>query len=109
MGFGGASTPFTVVAFGALLTLANYWFSAAFHAYQAELFPTRIRATAVGFTYSWSRLSAAFSSVLIAGVLTRSGVGAVFTLLAVAMCGVALVIAFFGPRTNRIPLEELAR
>jgi MFS transporter, putative metabolite:H+ symporter len=109
LGFGGASTPFTVVAFGALLTLANYWFSAAFHAYQAELFPTRIRATAVGFTYSWSRLSAAFSSVLIAAVLTRSGVGAVFTLLAVAMCGVAIVIALFGPRTNRIPLEELAK
>ena len=109
LGFGGASTPFTVVAFGALLTLANYWFSAAFHAYQAELFPTRIRATAVGFTYSWSRLSAAFSSVLIAAVLTRSGVGAVFTLLAIAMCGVALVIAFFGPRTNRIALEELAK
>jgi MFS transporter, putative metabolite:H+ symporter len=109
LGFGGASTPFSVVAFGALLTLANYWFSAAFHAYQAELFPTRIRATAVGFTYSWSRLSAAFSSVLIAAVLTRSGVGAVFTLLAVAMCGVALVISFFGPRTNRIPLEVLAK
>ena len=109
LGFGHAGTPFTVVAFGALLTLANYWFSAAFHAYQAELFPTRIRATAVGFTYSWSRLSAAFSSVLIAAVLTHSGVGAVFVLLAVAMCGVALVIAFFGPRTNRIPLEELAR
>src|SRR5580704_6564330 len=109
LGFGGASTPFTVVAFGALLTLANYWFSAAFHAYQAELFPTRIRATAVGFTYSWSRLSAAFSSVLIAAVLTRSGVGAVFTLLAVAMCGVAFVIAIFGPRTNRILLEDLAK
>ena len=109
LGFGHAGTPFTVVAFGALLTLSNYWFSAAFHAYQAELFPTRIRATAVGFTYSWSRLSAAFSSVLIAAVLTRSGVGAVFTLLAVAMCGVAFVIALFGPRTNRIPLEELAK
>src|SRR6202161_1037362 len=109
LGFGGASTPFTVVAFGALLTLANYWFSAAFHAYQAELFPTRIRATAVGFTYSWSRLSAAFSSVLIAAILTRSGVGAVFTLLAIAMCGVAIVIALFGPRTNRIVLEELAK
>jgi putative MFS transporter len=109
LGFGGAGTPFTVVAFGALLTLANYWFSAAFHAYQAELFPTRIRATAVGFTYSWSRLSAAFSSVLIAAILTRSGVGAVFTLLAIAMCGVAIVIALFGPRTNRIVLEELAK
>jgi putative MFS transporter len=109
VGFGHAGTPFTVVAFGALLALANYWFSAAFHAYQAELFPTRIRGTAVGFTYSWSRLSAAFSSVLIAAVLTLKGVGAVFTLLAIAMGGVALVIAFFGPRTNRIPLEELAK
>jgi putative MFS transporter len=109
LGFGHAGTAVTVVAFGALLTLSSYWFSAAFHAYQAELFPTRIRATAVGFTYSWSRLSAAFSSILIAAVLTRSGVGAVFTLLAVAMCGVALVIAFFGPRTNRIPLEDLAK
>jgi MFS transporter, putative metabolite:H+ symporter len=109
IGFGHAGTPFTVVAFGALLALANYWFSAAFHAYQAELFPTRIRGTAVGFTYSWSRLSAAFSSVLIAAVLMFKGVGAVFTLLAIAMCGVALVIAFFGPRTNRIPLEELAK
>lgn len=109
LGFGSANTPVTVVAFGALLTLVNYWFSAAFHAYQAELFPTRIRATAVGFTYSWSRLSAAFSSVLIAAVLTRSGVGAVFTLLAVAMCGVAFVIAAFGPRTNRVLLEDLAK
>ena len=109
LGFGSASVPFTVVAFGALLTLSNYWFSAAFHAYQAELFPTRIRATAVGFTYSWSRLSAAFSSVLIAAVLVRSGVSAVFTLLAAAMCGVALIIALFGPRTNRISLEQLAR
>ncbi|HEY1924267.1 MAG TPA: MFS transporter [Candidatus Acidoferrum sp.] len=109
LGFGSANVPFTVVAFGALLTLSNYWFSAAFHAYQAELFPTRIRATAVGFTYSWSRLSAAFSSVLIAAVLVRSGVSAVFTLLAAAMCGVALIIALFGPRTNRIALEQLGR
>ena len=109
LGFGSARTPFAVVTFGTLLTLCNYWFSAAFHAYQAELFPTRIRATAVGFTYSWSRLSAAFSSVLIATILTRSGVGAVFTLLAIAMCGVAFVIAIFGPRTNRILLEDLAK
>jgi hypothetical protein len=54
-------------------------------------------------------LSAAFSSVLIAAVLVRSGVSAVFTLLAAAMCGVALIIALFGPRTNRIALEQLAR
>ena len=108
LGFAGAATPVMVVAFGALVTLSNYWFSAAFRAYQAELFPTRLRATGVGFTYSWSRLSAVFSSLLIGAVLVRGGVGAVFTLLAAAMCGVALIIGVLGPRTNRIALEQLA-
>ena len=107
LGFGNANTPTMVVAFGALLTLCNYWFSAAFHAYQAELFPTRIRATGVGFTYSWSRLSVAFSSLLIGAVLLH-GVPAVFAVLAAAMTGVAVIVAVLGPRTNRVTLEELS-
>jgi putative MFS transporter len=107
LGFGYATTPAAVVILGALLTLCNYWFSAAFHAYQAELYPTRIRATGVGFTYSWSRLSAAFSSLLIGAVLVH-GVPAVFILLASAMTGVAAIIAVLGPRTNRMRLEEVS-
>jgi putative MFS transporter len=105
--FGSARTPVAVVIFGSLLTLSNYWFSAAFHAFQAELFPTRIRATGVGFTYSWSRLSAAFSSLLIGAVLLH-GVPAVFALLAAAMTGVAVIVAALGPRTNRVALEDLS-
>lgn len=107
LGFGNSLAPAAVVIFGALLTLANYWFSAAFHAYQAELFPTRLRGTGVGFTYSWSRLSAAFTSVLVGAVLGY-GVPAVFAMLAVAMTLVAGVIGFFGPTTNRMVLEEIA-
>ncbi|HLK34816.1 MAG TPA: MFS transporter [Terriglobales bacterium] len=107
LGFGNSSAPGAVVGFGALLTLANYWFSAAFHAYQAELFPTRLRGTGVGFTYSWSRLSAAFTSVLVGWVL-GFGVPAVFALLAVAMGLVALVVGAMGPRTNGMVLEEIA-
>jgi putative MFS transporter len=103
------SAPVLIVASGALVTLCSNWFSALLHAYQSELFPTRLRATGVGFTYSWSRLSAVFSSLLIGAVLVRGGVGAVFTLLAAAMCGVALIIGLFGPRTNRITLEQLAK
>jgi putative MFS transporter len=107
LGFGSARTPVAVIIFGSLLTLCNYWFSAAFHAFQAELFPTRIRATGVGFTYSWSRLSAAFSSLLIGAVLLH-GVPAVFALLAAAMTGVAVIVAVLGPRTNRVALEDLS-
>jgi putative MFS transporter len=100
--------PWQVVTCGALLTMLSYWFSAAFHAYQAELFPTRARATGVGFTYSWSRLSAAVSSLVIGAMLAR-GVGAVVLLISGAWLGVALIIAAFGPRTNRVTLEFISR
>src|SRR5262249_8529073 len=106
--FGYSRAPAAVVIFGALITLCNYWFSATFHAYQSELFPTRLRATGVGFTYSWSRLSAVFTSLLIGAVLAH-GVPAVFLLLAAAMTLVAAVIATMGPLTNGVPLEELSR
>jgi putative MFS transporter len=107
LGFALWTVPPLIVLSGAAVTLCNNAFSANFHAYQSELFPTRIRATGVGFTYAWSRLSAALSSFIISWVLVR-GVTAVFTMLAAAMVGVALVIALLGPRTNRVPLEELA-
>jgi len=106
LGFAIWRTAVMIVLSGALVTLCSNWFSAVLHSYQSELFPTRIRATGVGFTYSWSRLSAALSSFLIAAVLVR-GVTAVFAMLAVAMIGVAIAIAF-GPTTNRKGLEELS-
>jgi putative MFS transporter len=96
-----------VIACGALLTMVSYWFSAAFHAYQAELFPTRARATGVGFTYSWSRLSAAGSSLLIGALLTH-GVVAVVLLISAAWAAVAAIIAVLGPKTNAVPLEVIS-
>jgi MFS transporter, putative metabolite:H+ symporter len=103
-----ARAPWQVIACGATLTMLSYWFSAAFHAYQAELFPTRARATGVGFTYSWSRLSAAASSLVI-GALLVYGVGAVVVLITAAWVGVAAIIGVFGPRTNAVPLEVVSR
>ena len=41
-----------LILLGVLLTCSNNWMSVAFHAYQAELFPTDIRAQAVGFVYT---------------------------------------------------------
>ena len=103
-----ASDPFAIVGVGALLTIFSYWFSAVLHAYQAELFPTRARATGVGFTYSWSRLSAVFSTLII-GLLLTKGVFAVFIFMAAAMTGVALVVGLFGPKTNAVVLERISQ
>ncbi|MGH7154469.1 MAG: MFS transporter [Acetobacteraceae bacterium] len=102
---GGAA----LIIMGVLITLANNWLSFSFHNYQAELFPTRIRSRAVGFVYSWSRLSAALSGLAIAFFLGIGGTPAVFWFIAVCMLIVVIVIAGFGPRTRLLALEEIAR
>jgi putative MFS transporter len=106
--FAQARVPAAVIAFGIIVTLANAWFSCAFHAYQAELYPTRIRAQAVGFVYSWSRFSSIFVGFIIAAVLRAYGTLGVFSVIAIAMLVVAVTIGAFGIRTNRVALEELA-
>ena len=98
-----------MIGFGLLITLANNWLSFSFHAYQAELYPTRIRARAVGFVYSWSRISVVFSSFVIGFVLDRFGAGGVFTLIAGSMLIVMLDIGLLGPRTNNLALETISQ
>lgn len=97
-----------LIALGVLVTLCNNWLSFAFHGYQAELFPTRVRARAVGFVYSWSRLSAALSGLAVALFLTVGGATAVFGFIAFAMLVVVVSIGVFGPRTGGLVLESIS-
>jgi len=106
--FGQMNGAAWLIFFGVLLTLANNILSVSCHAYQAELYPTRIRALAVGFVYSWSRISVVFSSFLIGFFLDRFGVPGVFTLIAGSMLIVMLAIGFLGPRTNNLALETIS-
>jgi putative MFS transporter len=101
--------PVWLITCGVLLTCANNCMSIAFHTYQAELFPTRIRAQAVGFVYSWSRLSAIFTSFLIAFFLRHYGTRGVFGFVAAAMGIVILAIGVFGPRTRGLALEDISQ
>jgi putative MFS transporter len=98
-----------VILFGVLITLSSNWMSFSYHTYQSELYPTRIRARAVGFVYSWSRLSTVFSSFLIAFFLRRYGTAGVFIFIACSMLVVFVLIGGLGPRTTRRRLEEIAR
>ncbi len=97
-----------IIAFGVLVTLCNNWLSFTFHNYQAELFPTRVRARAVGFVYGWGRVSAAFVGLLIGFFFKTGGTMGVAVFIGVAMVGVILVISIMGPRTLNRPLEELS-
>jgi len=101
--------PGVLIVVGLLQTVSNTWLSFSFHNYQAELYPTRIRARAVGFVYSWSRISVVFTGFIIAYVLQQAGVTGVFLFIAGAMGVVIVSIAAFGPRTNQLALEEISR
>lgn len=100
--------PGWLIVLGVMLTCSNNWMSVAFHAYQAELFPTPIRAQAVGFVYSWSRFSAIFTSLMIGFFLERFGVGGVFAFIAASMLAIVLAIGIFGPRTRGLALESIS-
>ena len=106
--FAAQTSAGALIVLGVLITLSNNWLSYAFHNYQAELFPTRIRARAVGFVYAWSRLSAALSGLAIAFFLTIGGTMAVFGFIAFAMLVVVISIGGFGPRTRGLALEAIS-
>ncbi len=105
LGFLESALALTLIA--AVIVLGLNWFSAVFHAYQAELFPTEARATGIGFTYAWSRLSIAVLNLAMPGIIAGNLRNA-FGLMAAAFCAVALLIALFGPLTNSLALEEIS-
>jgi MFS transporter, putative metabolite:H+ symporter len=106
--FANSEAPAALILLGVLVTLCNNLMSFSFHSYQSELFPTRIRSRAIGFVYSWSRLSAALSGLIVAFLLNLGGVNAVFAFIAFAMAVVVATIGGFGPRTRGLALEAIA-
>ena len=66
-------------------------------------------ARAVGFVYSWSRVSATFASLMINFLLIRGGAPAVAAFIAAAMVVMTLTIGGFGPKTRRLTLEEISQ
>jgi putative MFS transporter len=98
-----------LILFGVLITLSSNVLSYSFHGYQTELFPTRVRARAVGFTYSFSRISAVFASFIIAFFLQTAGTKGVFGLIAFAMVMVVVSIGVWGPRTRDLELEQISQ
>jgi len=109
LGFSQMSAAAALILFGVLVTLSNNAMSFLFHAYQCELYPTRIRALAVGFVYSWSRLSTVFSAFVIAFFLGRFGAPGVFAFIAGSMLIAALSILLLGPRTSNRALEAISQ
>jgi putative MFS transporter len=106
--FATQTSPGMLMLLGVLITLCGTLLSVGYHAYQTELFPTRVRARAVGLVYSISRISAMFSGFMIAFALRHFEVTGVFALISASMVMVMGSIGIFGPRTNNKNLDEIS-
>src|SRR3984885_7785190 len=109
LAFSQQTTAIGIMITGAVIAFSNTVLAYSFHTYQSELYPTRIRARAVGFTYSWSRISTVFVGFIIAWCLRNYGTIGVFSFVAGAMFLVFLIIAVLGPRTTGLRLEAISR
>ena len=105
--FATVDSPAYIVVFGVLTTAAANVFSNIYHVYQAEIFPSDVRATAVGWTYSLSRLSSAALPFVLIPVLDRYGAAAMFTVVVAAMVTAVAVLLPLGPRTTGRSLEHI--
>jgi len=97
-----------IVCAGGLIALGNNWLISIFHPYAAELFPTRIRARAIGFTFCWSRVSSVFVGYWVGDLLAAYGQNAVFVMIGAAMVAIIVGVSVFGPATNGRSLEVLS-
>jgi putative MFS transporter len=105
--FARASVPWYLIMLGVLFTLASNIMSYAYHGYQAEVYPTRMRARAIGFVYSWSRIAAAFAGLAIGILLHDYGVPGVAVFIGVSML-VAISMILLGPSTKGLSLEKIS-
>jgi putative MFS transporter len=105
--FGMSDSSTTIMLFGFLYTLSSNIFSNVYHVFQAEIFPTSIRATATGSAYSLSRLMSGLMPFILLPVLKQDGATAMFSVVAIAMVIIMLDIGIFGPKTTGLALERV--
>jgi MFS transporter, putative metabolite:H+ symporter len=96
-----------IVCFGLLTTCASNVFSNAYHVYQSEIFPAGVRSTAIGSTYSLSRIVSGILPFVLLPVLNDQGAGAMFGIIAAALLTVAITVRVLGPRTTRRSQDEI--
>jgi putative MFS transporter len=106
--YGFSLNPVFIVVFGLIYTLISNVFSNSYHIYQAEIFPTSLRATAASWTYSLSRLSSGVAPFLLLPLLAATSGAVVFLVIAVLMAIIAVDVGVLGPRTFGRSVEDIA-
>lgn len=107
LGFAYSNNAAMIICFGVLTTCASNVFSNAYHVYQAEIFPASVRSTAIGSTYSLSRIVSSALPFILLPVLTQHGPLAMFGVISAALAIVAITLRALGPLTTRRSQDEI--
>ncbi|PYQ41306.1 MAG: MFS transporter [Acidobacteria bacterium] len=102
--YGITREPRWLLVLGPLVAFFGTGFFSGFSAIASELFPTEIRATAMGLSYNVGRGLSAAAPAVVGLLATRFGFGAAFLVLAAAFLAGAL-LALLLPETRGRPLE----
>jgi putative MFS transporter len=96
---------FTLIAFVIFMLTINGASNLEF-VYPAEMFPTEVRSSAVGFAAATARIGSVASAFVLPSLLTSIGAAWTLTLLAgVCACG-AVVSSLWAPETRDLSLLE---
>ena len=99
-----ARTPWTLLIVGPLVAFFGTGYFSGFGAVTAELYPTRVRATAQGFTYNIGRIASAGAPFVVGTLPQTQGFRAAFATTAVAFLCAAVAWAGI-PETRGRPLS----
>jgi MFS family permease len=102
--YGLATSPALLLILGPFVAFFGTGFFSGFSALAAELFPTEVRATAMGVSYNIGRGLSAAAPFVVGALAERSGLGSAFFLLAFAFF-LAALLALALPETRGKVLE----
>jgi MFS family permease len=102
--YGIATTPFWLLVLGPFVAFFGTGFFSGFSAVASELFPTEIRATAMGLSYNIGRGLSAAAPAIVGLLANRFGLGSAFFLQAAAFFAAAL-LALALPETKGRQLD----
>jgi MFS family permease len=97
--YGNARNATVLMVLGPLVGFFGSGYFSAFGAFVSELFPTRARGSAVGFTYNTGRMVSALAPTIIGFFSVKYGVGGALTITAITFVLGALSI-FLLPETK---------
>ena len=103
---GHARSPGEIMTFAGLTVFFLSLGSTAIYTYTPELYPTEIRATAMGIASAWGRVGAVTMLLVFGHYFASMGTSLLFLIIDPVLVAAALVILTLGPSTRGKTLQE---